>query len=75
MAIGLGIVMSIRGFPVGDKANRWTIDFGLVSLSKADSEGGEGVVAGSLDEMSGVVEGKNANVARAAYLKSVDAAV
>ena len=42
---------------------------------QADSAGGEGVVAGSLDEMSGVVEGKNADVAGAAYLKSVDAAV
>ena len=37
--------------------------------------GGEGVLAGGLDEVSGVVEGEDADVTRAPELEAVDAAV
>lgn len=36
---------------------------------------GEGVVAGDLDEVAGVVEGEDADVVAAADLEAVDAAV
>ncbi len=47
----------------------------LTYTGGTDLAGGEGVVAGRLREMSGVVEGEDADIAWAAEFETVDAAV